>query len=192
MTCSLLCFFSSSLWFPSLCSSMNAFLFVSLPNIKALILSPKCLFIVCNIIVAFLIGESKLVGKWKPSPDTELYDEYIKRSRNQQTITSTTQVVQREMEVKKLEVSSINDEEVNAIAESVTDIEVKKTAEKQQEEQEQEEMLAFDDYEEEEEEEEEVEEKGLAQEELTKRVEDFIARMNKQRRLEAGSLVCCY
>ncbi|PIA33836.1 hypothetical protein AQUCO_04000126v1 [Aquilegia coerulea] len=78
LTCSILC--SSPFWLPSLYSSTKAFLFVSLPSIGVLFFNPKCLFILCNVIVIFLIGESKFVSS-KSSPDTdEIYDEYVKRS----------------------------------------------------------------------------------------------------------------
>ncbi|OVA17459.1 Protein of unknown function DUF761 [Macleaya cordata] len=163
------------IWFPSLWSSINAFLFVSLPNIKALVFTPKCLFIICNIIVVFLIGESKLVGS-KSSPDTELYEEYIRSSKTYQRV-STPQVMKKEKEMK-LEVSLIEES-------------VKRVAEEEVKEEEKEVLLVDAEHEQEQEEveEEEEEENGLPAEELNKRVEDFIARMKKQRRLEAGLLV---
>ncbi|TXG54405.1 hypothetical protein EZV62_019661 [Acer yangbiense] len=66
---------SSPFWFPS----MKAFLFVSLPKAGFVLLSPKVLFIVGNLIVVVLVGESRFFAP-KPSPASNVYyDEYISR-----------------------------------------------------------------------------------------------------------------
>ncbi|XP_033508161.1 uncharacterized protein [Nicotiana tomentosiformis] len=58
LSCSL--FLSSPLWYPILRTSIKFLLFDSLPKVGALIFSPKCIFIVGNLIVIVLVGESKI------------------------------------------------------------------------------------------------------------------------------------
>lgn len=57
LTCSLFC--SSPFWYPPLCATINVFLSVSLPKFASLFFSTKVLFIIGNLIVIFLVGESK-------------------------------------------------------------------------------------------------------------------------------------
>ncbi|CAD5196758.1 unnamed protein product [Musa acuminata subsp. malaccensis] len=74
VTAFLLGLFLSTLIWPPLCSSIKLLLFVSLPNMAAPLLKPEYLFIVCNLIVVFLVVESKLLGSSSP-PD--IYEEYM-------------------------------------------------------------------------------------------------------------------
>lgn len=76
ITCSLL--LSGPFWIPSLCSSIKFFLFVSLPNLGLLLFAPKVLFIVGNLIVLFLVGESKFFA----SSGDAYYDEYVRKSQS--------------------------------------------------------------------------------------------------------------
>lgn len=79
LTALLSCLFYSYLfWFPS----MNHFFSIFLPNIYSFFLSPKFLFIVGNVIFLFLVGESKLRRGSHASPATEIYDEYVQKSRS--------------------------------------------------------------------------------------------------------------
>ncbi|OVA09590.1 protein of unknown function DUF4408 [Macleaya cordata] len=55
------------------------FPFMSLSNFTTFISNPKCLFIMCNIIIVFLLRELKIYSL-KSVPATEIYDEYIKRN----------------------------------------------------------------------------------------------------------------
>ncbi|XP_008775146.1 uncharacterized protein LOC103695559 [Phoenix dactylifera] len=152
-------FLSSPLWLPTIFSSLNLFFFVFLPDLHAVVFGPKCLFVVCNLIVIFLIGESKFSKSSLTPPD--IYEEYMNRNTNLRR--RSTRKSKKGSACKK----------------------------------------AFDEEEEGEEEKggggwaqveggyEEVDgegEKGL--DELNRRVEDFIARVNKQRRLEARMLLC--
>ncbi|KAE8703063.1 Gap junction beta-4 protein isoform 1 [Hibiscus syriacus] len=68
---------------PSLCSSMKQSLLISLPCIWSSFSNPKCLFVVVNVIVIFLVSESGVVGSKKRLVAPNLYKEYIKRSRGQ-------------------------------------------------------------------------------------------------------------
>ncbi|KAF9622296.1 hypothetical protein IFM89_031099 [Coptis chinensis] len=124
---------------------------------RTYMLNPKCLFIICNIIVVFLIGESKLVAS-KASPVTEIYNEYVNRS------------------VSLHKLPTLGEKQDKGIKMDVFEngYNVKKVNELNNEEYEGEKGGGED----------------LPAEELHKRVEDFIARVNKQRRLEARSLLC--
>ncbi|XP_034695015.1 uncharacterized protein LOC117921272 [Vitis riparia] len=160
LVCSL--FFSYPHWFPSLWLSINHFLFTSLPNIWSFFFNPKCIFLVGNTIILFLIGEWKLLGS--QSPAAEIYDEYAERSRASRRVLSALQEA-KEMELEK-----------NLVEESLHKVE-----EEKEEKEEEEEKDGDEDGEE--------DQPGLPAEELNKRVEEFIARINKQRWLEAKLLV---
>ncbi|KAG0446562.1 hypothetical protein HPP92_028769 [Vanilla planifolia] len=126
-------FLSSPLWLPST--------FSILEKAGAIVYSPKCLFLICNVIVMVLVRESKL----SKSPNhSDIYEEIVNRNRR----------LQRPLE---MEIIDRREEEVEE-EESFRGVEG-------------------------------MEGKGL--EELNKRVEDFIARVNRQRMLEAR-LVGCY
>ncbi|KAL6350077.1 hypothetical protein AAG906_004012 [Vitis piasezkii] len=149
LVCSL--FFSYPHWFPSLWLSINHFLFTSLPNIWSFFFNPKCIFLVGNTIILFLIGEWKLLGS--QSPAAEIYDEYAERSRASRRVLSALQEA-KEMELEK-----------NLVEE-------KRRGRRKDGDEDGEE-----------------DQPGLPAEELNKRVEEFIARINKQRWLEAKLLV---
>jgi major membrane immunogen (membrane-anchored lipoprotein) len=198
LTCSLLC--SYPYWFPSLCCSTKHFLFISLPNISAFFVNPKCLFIVVNVIVVFLVGESKLVAGSNSSPVDELRDEYVERShslrghcsrtlqerkeerssetydgyskRNQGLVSGDYELLE-EKEERKLEKNFIED--------GVHRIEGKQVVKAEKEEEEEVVKAEVDDVHDEEGE----EEAGLPAEELRKRADEFIAKVNKQMWLEA-------
>ncbi|KAE8724962.1 Gap junction beta-4 protein isoform 1 [Hibiscus syriacus] len=143
-TCSL--FFFSDI--PSPCSSMKQFLSIYLPCIWSSFSNPKCLFIVVNVIVIFLVGESGVVGSNKSPADGDVYDEYVERSR---------------FRVRGTEAGSNEDKKMDC-EEEVIRCEFESAEEGTSE------NIA-------EEEDEQVVE--LPAEELNKRVEEFIARVNK-------------
>ncbi|XP_043725429.1 uncharacterized protein LOC122671992 [Telopea speciosissima] len=147
-------FCSSPLWFPSLFSSTKSFLFISIPKMRSFLLNPTCLFIVCNIIIVFLVGESKLVGSSSSSSAADIYDEYVKRSQNLQRFSSQ----EEKKESRKLEMR-FTEETTQRVHEDGG-------GEKAEE---REDIFDGDD--------------------LKRRVEDFIARVNRQRKLEAEQLI---
>lgn len=155
--------------FPFLCSPLKHFIFFSLPSIGAFVVDPKCLFILCNMIVIFLVRESMLVGSPSSSPTPGIYDEYVKHSRSVRR-SSTIQ----EKEERKLEVSLV-EENVELIGEVVEE----DTNDKEEQEQggEEEEYGG-------------VEEHELPTDELNRRSEDFIERVRKQMKLEAQMMEC--
>ncbi|KAK1566898.1 hypothetical protein Q3G72_005753 [Acer saccharum] len=144
---------SSPFWFPS----MKAFLFVSLPKVCFVLLSPKVLFIVGNLIVVVLVGESKFFAP-KPSPASNVYyDEYISRSRRTLQNSSIFEENKKERKVEKY-----FEENVKKICEEGEEkIELEKEGD---------------------------DEVSFSAEELSKRADDFIARVNRKRRLEATLL----
>jgi hypothetical protein len=76
---SILCLLlTSSAWFPRLCSLLSFFLLTTLPDLAtAFLLSPNCLFVVGNLIIAFLVGESRL-ALWRDQPSlvNEIHEEH--------------------------------------------------------------------------------------------------------------------
>ncbi|XP_062208721.1 uncharacterized protein LOC133910225 [Phragmites australis] len=131
---------TSPVWFPRLCSLLGFFFLTTLPDLAtAFLLSPKCLFVVGNLIVAFLVSESRLKPRRdQPSLVNEIHEEHVKRN--------TATIAQAMTAAVAVDHSAF----VGAVDE------------------------------------EEKEEEG-EEEELHKRVEDFIARVKKQRKLEAKS-----
>lgn len=136
-------FLSSPLWLSTIFSSLKFFYFVSLPNLRAIVFGPKFLFIVCNLIVVFLIGESKLS---KSSLTHDIYEEYMSRNTNLQRFSTS--------ESKKGSVFE------KAFTEGGGKGEEEKGTGREEED-------GYEDL-----------------DELNRRVEEFIARVNKQRRLE--------
>ncbi|RWW58613.1 hypothetical protein BHE74_00034499 [Ensete ventricosum] len=95
----------STLICPPFCSSTKLLLFVSLRNKAASVLKPEYLFIVCNLIVVFLVVDSKLLGSSSP-PD--IYEEYMigntslrRRSRSQRHRGSSLEKALLEQEEEK-------------------------------------------------------------------------------------------
>ncbi|KAF3432387.1 hypothetical protein FNV43_RR27127 [Rhamnella rubrinervis] len=165
---------------------MNCSLFMSLPSIWSSFFNPKCLFVVVNVIVVFLVGESKFLGSSHSSPATDIYSEYLERSQSLkgQRRQSSSTTFQEKKEDKNLKL----DEYYSAVVERVDDIKEVEAKEDEVDEFEDckeddgdENNIVDDHHQQERDGEEEV---GLPAEELKRRVEDFIARVNKQRRLE--------
>ncbi|WOL17964.1 hypothetical protein Cni_G26757 [Canna indica] len=72
---------TTPIWFPSLFSSLKLLLFVSLPDMAAAAFGPRSLFVVGNLIVVFLVGESKLLRSSLSSSSSSapaIYEEYLK------------------------------------------------------------------------------------------------------------------
>lgn len=141
VTTSILCLLlTSPAWFPRLCSLLSFFLLTTLPDLAtAFLLSPKCLFVVGNLIIVFLVGESRLAPMRNMA--NEIHEENVKR--NMATIPKATAAAVVVADHSSF-VGAVEGEEVK-------------------------------------------EEEAVEEEELHKRVEDFIARVKKQRKLEAKS-----
>lgn len=152
--------------------SVEQFLFMHVPHIWSSFSSPKCIFIIANVIIAFLVGESNFMGSSgnSSSPATDLYDEYVRRSRTR----LRARVAAQKIDEKKPH-EQIVERSVKRVHQ-VKDVDKGKQTKVEQEKEK-------DDG--------DQEEPGLPAEELKKRVEEFIARVNKQRWLEERKLICC-
>lgn len=177
MTCSFLC--SYPFWFSYQSSSTNYFLFIFLPKFWTSFLSPKCLFVVVNIIVIFLLGESKLLGS-NSSQDIDIYTKYVERSRELRL-----SKVQEKKEVNKLEIKLNEDsgKRVDHECKEFICVEVPKEEDFKKSgntiiSDEQHDRDGAD------------QESEFSDEEINRRAEEFIARVNKRRWLEARALVC--
>ncbi|KAF7032452.1 hypothetical protein CFC21_043621 [Triticum aestivum] len=151
-TCGVLCLLlTSPAWFPGVCSLLVSFLLTTLPDLAtAFLLSPKCLFVVGNLIVAFLIAQSRLAPKSQPASVVDVddvHEEHVKRNVAPTIAKAATR-------------TTVMFSDHSASVEAVWEGEKEK-------------------------EEEEEEEQG--EEELEKRVDDFIARVKRQRKLEGKS-----
>ncbi|XP_062079502.1 uncharacterized protein LOC133783941 [Humulus lupulus] len=207
LICSLLCSYPYS--FPSLTNfSFNYFVLISLPNIWSSFLNPKCLFILFNVIIVFLVSESTLK---KSYPAIDIYSEYVERSksshrRRRRRIIShlheekkKEKKLETEMEMDlheeknekmMLETKMDKSREGNNIVyeEKVVFELVEPTEEKHDEKSEEEEIKEVEEAPNNEDKkgknsEKECEE--LPTEELNRRVEEFLARIKKRRLLEA-------
>ncbi|CAI0627382.1 unnamed protein product [Linum tenue] len=149
------------------------FLFLHLPNVLSCLSSPKCVFVLVNVIVVYLVGESRLSGhegsSRRSSRISDVYDEYVGRARAQR---------ERGIVVVDDETTLFEDEAVESESDSESVIVVDEIT------------TSFEDEIVEQEEQKEKGGRG-AGDELNRRIEDFIARVNRQRQLEIQSLVSC-
>ncbi|XP_030527627.1 uncharacterized protein LOC115738951 [Rhodamnia argentea] len=147
-------------------SYLDHFLSVTLPRLESTFLHPKCLFLVVNAIVMFLIGESRLRAL-PSSPADDLYTEYVRQVSQGKKDFKVYDPVPRKKNNKERD-SKKNFIGENQEVEEVREERTRTLLEKGKEE----------------------EEEELPAEELNRRVEAFIARVNKRRRLEARTLTC--
>ncbi|CAL1355079.1 unnamed protein product [Linum trigynum] len=206
--------------------------FLHLPYILSCLSSPKCVFLLVNVIVVFLVGESRLSGynnSRRSSSTSDVYDEYIRRARAQRkSITSSSTPSQENLVEVACEVERqivvvdkatsldgetgiiIVDDETPLVEDEVVESQIGSeiitsgeigSIEREISEQEEQQVLVNEDAKNGEEAEEQVEEKIEAAveeveakgggDELNRRIEDFIARVNRRRQLEIQSLVSC-
>lgn len=192
LTCSLLCSFPFS--FASLSSSI---MFLSLPTVWSSFFNPKCLFVVVNVIVVFLVGESKLLGSSHSSPATDIYSEYIERSQSlkgqrqpdilqekkeDSNLKSEYHSIKEVERIKEVEAKEDELDKFEDCEEDDDDENYNSDEHHQQQRDGEDENNNADDHDQQQGDGED--EVGLPAEELNKRVEDFIARVNKQRWLE--------
>ncbi|KAL6011648.1 hypothetical protein ACLOJK_002096 [Asimina triloba] len=175
---------SKALSFPSsLFSSIKIFFSISLPdNIGGVFVRPKCLFVVCNAIVLFLVWQSMLTGPSSLNSEN-LYEDYVqhrRRSLVKQPPTAVNHV--KENKEKSFVVcmgKRADDEVIGHIRETKEGERVVLQGEKEKGVKER--GVEKEDCGEEKEEEENEREVN----ELNRRIEDFFARVNRQRKLEA-------
>ncbi|GKB63005.1 DUF4408 domain-containing protein [Tanacetum coccineum] len=165
LACTLLC--SSSLWYPPFCATFNVVFYVFLPKVFAFFFTSKVLFIVGNLIVIFLVGESKFfTSKSKASCANYsdiCYDKHKLKSPKRRVLSPP--------EAKFSSVSHYEEKRVQTECDDGMDTCCKRgvrTVEK----------LKHEDIER------THEEVNFPLEDLNKLADDFIARVNRQRRLE--------
>ncbi|KAE8720169.1 Hydroxysteroid dehydrogenase 1 [Hibiscus syriacus] len=144
---------------PCLFSSFKNFLFVSSTKMGSIVYNPKLLFLLGNLIVAVLIGESKFFAHFSGSGDV-YYDEYADH-RSPSPGNDSILEVKREMKMKHCE------ENVTVTRSFQVEDRTREVLKKEKKELQGEHEVV------------------LPTEELKKRADDFIARVNRQRRLEA-------
>ena len=184
--------------FPHSYSCIRKFLLVSLPSVATAVVAPKCLFVFSNIIVVFLISESKLSHAGGRS-------ESVRRSTGGDDVAVTGDVPRQRQEeevpedeapvMEVLAPMMITGEREQELAADVV------VVEKEKEEKEDTTLLGQEAARMDEGEEEEEaggveltiqlqEERALPPaDELNRRVEDFIARIIKERRIEERMLL---
>ncbi|XP_076891780.1 uncharacterized protein LOC143543311 [Bidens hawaiensis] len=165
LACTLFC--SSPLWYPPFCATFNVIFYLTLPKICSFFFTSKVLFILGNIIVIFLVGESKFFTSKSKALNANYsnicHDEYKCKITKPRVLSSTKAKNTRGLATCSLEVR--DDEEVfKCCSGTERKFEIEK--------------LKFEDLE-------LGEEESLPAEELNKWADDFIARVNRQRQLEA-------
>jgi hypothetical protein len=197
---------------PHMYSSTRAFFLESLPSILSAAMAPRCLFVFSNIIVAVLVGESKLSRRRSApcnttdivvAPATTGNGGLIPERKEQEVMavaeallpTFTGDSIQ-EHENNRVMVtredmgsSGLNQaQKMDQFEEGVDRLylhevyEVQRAEEGEGDAEEEQECTAMQ----------ELQETDLPPaDELNRRVEDFIARFNMERQLEAKMLVCC-
>ncbi|XP_060204149.1 uncharacterized protein LOC132632287 [Lycium barbarum] len=195
---------SSPLWYPLLCAFLKSLFFDSLPKICALFFSSKCIFIVGNIIIIFLVGESKIFKSRSSSslPSNVLKQNYTAEQENEEKGQKNFIFLAGETKISRSSYSCslpfivnlkhgeqeeelcgyVDEEEKDQKGvnlESVMDgIMGNYCTSKCRDNEELEKEEKFQEY-----------KFGTEPNELSKRADDFIARVNKQIRLEAGSMI---
>ncbi|MFS7940192.1 hypothetical protein Hanom_Chr05g00461431 [Helianthus anomalus] len=195
-------FCSSPLWYPPFCATFNVFFFYSLPKIASFFFTSKALFIVGNLIVIFLLGESKFFSSKLDAYNDVGHSKYECKRLDQLQVHPSQEhkgkkinkdTTKQKMQVKILESKTCeegdNDEFFELHCDEETcESEVDQMAESFDHDMEDMRCLEWEVKVVDEERHEGIEGDGdvsLPAEELNKLVDDFIARINRQRRLEA-------
>lgn len=194
---SLFLLISKSAWFHSLVSGVNAFFLVTLPGIRSYVIQPKVMFVVCNVIVIILVGESKCVSCPNPTSQSwDMYGEYV-REKKAMRRQSSVQITEK-LEVIQTENLILDN---NTRMDHASHVEVSEKNKGSDDEM-GDELETWEDAREEEEDDgkkgsqvvgrgvEDKEKSGTihAVDELNTRIEAFLARVNEQRRMEAKLL----
>ncbi|KAL6623188.1 hypothetical protein ACP70R_033067 [Stipagrostis hirtigluma subsp. patula] len=199
---------------PRMYSCLRIFFVESLPSIVSAVVAPKCLFVFSNIIVLYLVSQSKLSRSSRELVNIDdgagaRGEGGVHHGREEE------EVVVREDLLPKIVEGSIQEQE-NMVVEKAHGIIVVQDVVQMDPVEEEGDVVLCDPHDMRQEKVEEVElveaeeakvgieeqESAVEEEleeaevppadELNRRVEDFIARFNMERQLEARMLVCCY
>ncbi|CAJ1937523.1 unnamed protein product [Sphenostylis stenocarpa] len=168
LTCTVFCCVSFCM--PYLSSLFRVFFLVHISSLIPFLLSSKLLFIIGNLIIFFLVVNSRILSSDSSSTCVVYYDEYIQSSQTPKPCITTVEVIQgKTLEKHVGEILDMNS----------VDLKCKGWVEKGAEASEEEDNIDAGD------------EQRLipsCSDELNKRADDFIARVNRQRRLELSLL----
>ncbi|KAM0921626.1 hypothetical protein ACQ4PT_006602 [Festuca glaucescens] len=181
-------------------SCLRGFLFVSLPSAASAIVTPKqCLFIFSNIIVVFLATESKLLShngtRSPPSGEDDDIDVVVRElavfvPSIKQNHVAEEIVAGGGVDVAAVRVSTQQQLDRCEMEDaSSTTLGVKEMRDEEGDVVNSDEVLLEEVMKEDDREEEATE---LPTDELNRRVEDFIARFNMERQLEARMMIACF
>ncbi|BAT73127.1 uncharacterized protein HKW66_Vig0014100 [Vigna angularis] len=169
LTCSVFCFVTFCM--PYLSSLLRLFFFVHISSLVPVLFSSKLLFIMGNLIIFFLVVNSRILSSDPSSTPVVYYDEYIRSSQTPKPLVATVEV-KRGKTLEKHVVGEILD--IDSV-----DFKCKGRVEKGTETFKEDDDIDAGD------------EQRLipsCSDELNKRADDFIARVNRQRRLELSLL----
>lgn len=208
-------------WVPHMYSFMRALFMVYLPSFVLAIVAPKCLFVFSNIIVVFLVGESKF---GHPKVDKENVSAVVegdmvvhdKEGEEEVVVDLVILAITGDDQCEELEDEEfvVLEEQVDALLSSdgveidqigdeghdlaVGEVVISDMMRKEEEGvvdqlvlEDEEVLVEVERYRHEAEEAVEERDDLLPADELNRRVEEFIARFNMERQLEARMLVCC-
>lgn len=88
-------FLSSPLWLPIFFTHIQIFFMQTLPIIIDVVLTPTCLFVLFNLIIIFLISESRFSSSSAQS--TDIYQEYVTHSKNIRSVVIGDDAVKSEV-----------------------------------------------------------------------------------------------
>ncbi|KAK7358666.1 hypothetical protein VNO77_00604 [Canavalia gladiata] len=170
LICSMFCCVTLSL--PYLSSFLRVFFLAHISSLIPLLLSSKLIFIIGNLIIFFLVVNSRILSSDSSSTSVVYYDEYIHSCQTKMPQIQTTKL-NKPKTLEKLHVL----ESVDMIGEDGPNTLDLKGNTQEWEGKEEENLDGGD-------------EQSLlvSSDELNKRADDFIARVNRQRRLELSLL----
>uniref|UniRef100_A0A0D9XZ44 DUF4408 domain-containing protein n=1 Tax=Leersia perrieri TaxID=77586 RepID=A0A0D9XZ44_9ORYZ len=197
---------SMATWVPQMYTFLKTLFMVYLPSLASAIVAPKCLFVFSNIIVVILVGESKLGHpKAKENIAAVLEGDIVQEKEGEEDVVVEAALAMPAITGDDDQVNNqLQDEEFIVQDEVVDALWVTEDVEIDQPDQEGHDLavgeVIITDIVRNEEEVVHEDEEVLAEdqrddlppaEELNRRVEEFIARFNMERQLEARMLVCC-
>ncbi|KAJ3671849.1 hypothetical protein LUZ60_007928 [Juncus effusus] len=201
--------FSTVTWVPQVYSFLSIFFSVSLPSILSMVIAPKCLFIVSNMIILFLFGEFKTCICTSDNDSCHVrVSEKLEENSERREMAALEDAKERDVEIveekTEMELVPLVEERELELSEERNETEKIEVVETEHqlvktdriEGEGEMEMVEYQDEMErtegEEEMEREEEMEGLPTEVLNRKVEEFIAKVNLQRRLEARMAILCY